>query len=139
MRVLVLPRMEVHIESTDSPIAIDDVVYVHGRMPDRDAGHALVPDSEQFACDFEKALEDLPEREVRPEKLRVKVEILRAHEFGIEVRVPCLERGRVRHVLPLAGDQDLGVLLRPFLRGGADFARKSTMPFADPIILSCTM
>src|SRR5437016_2963978 len=120
MRVLVLPRMEVQVESTDSPIAIDDVVHVHGWMPDRDAGHPLVPDSEQFAGDFEQALEDLPERAGRPEALRVKVEILRAREFGIEVRVPRLQRGRVRHVLLLAGNQNLGVLLRPFLRGGAD-------------------
>ena len=89
-------------------------------MPDRDAGHPLVSDSEQFAGDREQALEDLREREVRPEELRVEVEVLRPHEFGIEVRVPCLDRGRGGHVLLLAGDQELGVLLRPFLRSGAD-------------------
>src|SRR2546422_2636161 len=106
-------------------------------MPDRHAGHAFVADAEQLAGDLEETLEDVRESEVRPKEFRVELEILGAHQLRIEIRVPRVEGGRARRVLPFAVDQDRGVFLRAFLRGGADLRQEVADAFrgSDHLVL----
>src|SRR2546427_766940 len=128
MRVLVLAWVEVEIESTQTPTAAVEVVDLHGRMPDRGPRNPAIPHPEYPARDREQSGPDLPELEIRTEQLRVEGVRFGAHDFGVVVQVPALERVRPRDIATLPGEQFLVIATLPSSPGGCAFTKSSGRP-----------
>src|SRR6267143_4193513 len=118
MGVFVLAGMEVQVEPPNPASSIVDVVHLDGLVPNRYSFDAFVRHAEELAGNLEETVLYLREREVRSKQFRIEVEVLRAHELRVEVRVPRLEAGRAGCILPLPRREEGGVLFRADLRGG---------------------
>src|SRR5437899_7582520 len=132
MRVLVLAWVEVEIESTQTPTAAVEVVDPHGRMPDRGPRNPAIPHPEYPARDREQSGPDLPELEIRTEQLRVEGVRFGAHDFGVVVQVPALERVRPRDIATLPGEQFLVVVPRARLGDARDLGHERLRRLRGP-------